>query len=279
MYAKVETPSQALELAIQSVINGGTISSPRGQSTLEIHNATIVMEKPWLVPFEVQGRKFRDFIGAVEALQLVGQTVSSEIVTTGSKAFKRFTDGGIFHGAYGPRIYGRLEALVNLLKSDPDSRQAVLTIFDSRQDLGAAVRDVPCTLALQFFVRDEQLCMRVNMRSNDVWLGLPYDIVQFAALQGAVAKALDLPMGWYSHSVGSMHLYATDHDQAEQIKAVDDGIWDYEPLWSGNSIAEISNAARTILYQLPRQQQGPATVFETWLEAQIQDAMYKAVAE
>lgn len=277
IYAKVETPSQALELAIATVMDKGTISSPRGQSTLEIHNPTIVIEKPWLIPYEVQGRKFRDFIGAVEALQLVGQTVSPEIVTTGSKTFKRFTDGGIFHGAYGPRLYGRLEQLIQLLEKDPDSRQAVLTIYDSRQDLNVAAKDIPCTLSLQFFVREEKLCMRVNMRSNDVWLGLPYDLVQFAALQGAVAKALDLPMGWYSHAVGSMHLYASDYEQAEQIKALDDGIWDYEPLWSGHSIAEISNAARTILFQLPREQKGAPTVFETWLETQIQDALYQVV--
>ena len=176
------------------------------------------------------------------------------------------------------RVYGQLEKVVNLLKRDPDSRQAILTIYNSVQDLDFEAKDIPCTLTIQFFIRNQELCMRVSMRSNDVWLGLPYDLVQFAALQGAIAKALDLPMGWYSHTVGSMHLYHRDIEKAEQLRAIDDGIWDYEPLWSKHSIDDISLTARAILYGWQANLYLPGlTTFEHWLESAVFQARERIV--
>lgn len=278
MHINLDTPSEVVEVAIGNCIKYGLPSTPRGQATLEMNNVTFEIQRPWLMPYELKHRDLKPFIGAVEALQLVGMTTAPELVVSGSKVFNNFTDGGIFHGAYGQRIYGRLKPLVDLLKADPDSRQAVLTIFDSRQDLGASVRDVPCTLSLQFFVRNKKLCMRTTMRSNDVWLGLPYDLVQFTALQGAVAKALDLEMGWYTHSVGSLHLYARDLEQAEKVQAVYDQDWEYEPLWSRDTIDDISGTARAILFGWQANMYLPnLTPFETWLQDAVESAREKMI--
>jgi len=278
MYLELDTPSEVVESAIGMCLVHGDKISPRGQDTQELTNVTFKVNRPWLMPYEVKYRELKPFIGAVEALQLVGTTVAPELVVSGSSVFANYLDGGVFHGAYGQRIYGRLEALVDLLKSDPDTRQAILTIFDSKQDLGAQVKDIPCTLSLQFLIRNGSLCMRTTMRSNDVWLGLPYDLVQFAAMQGAIAKALDLPMGWYSHSVGSLHLYHRDIEKAEQLRAIDDGTWDYEPLWSKNTIEEISLTARAILYGWQANLYLPGlTTFEHWLESAVYQARERIV--
>ena len=278
MHIKLDTPSEVVEVAIGNCIAFGNPTTPRGQSTLELNNVTFEIDRPWLMPFDVEYRDMKPFIGAIEALQLVGMTTAPELVVSGSGVFKNYLDGGIFHGAYGPRVYGRLQPLIDVLKADPDSRQAVLTIFDSRQDLGASVKDVPCTLALQFFIRNNLLCMRTTMRSNDVWLGLPYDLVQFTALQGAVAKALDIPMGWYSHSVGSLHLYARDIEKAEMVKASYDQSWDYEPLWSRENIELISGTARAILYGWQANMYLPnLTRFEQWLENAVFEARERIV--
>lgn len=253
MFIQVATPAQAVEAATQAVLNLGEVVAPRGQQTRELMNVTLRVDDPYIVPIMLKGRRLGAFTTAVEALQLVGMTSVPEFVASGAPTFRPYMDGGIFHGAYGMRIYGRLDALVNQLQKDPDTRQAVLTIFDSRQDLGAEVHDVPCTLSLQYFVRDGALCARTSMRSNDAWLGLPYDLTQFIALQGAVAKALDLPMGWYSHSVGSLHLYERDVASAEKVEAnniVSTGTYAWNRttgLWGPGSIAEISSRARSIL--------------------------------
>lgn len=266
MYKQLDIPAEVVVHAINNMIENGSLTSPRGIPTYEINNVTYVINKPWNIPFDVEGRELRPFIGAIEALQLVGQTIAPELLVNGSKVFERFSNGGIFHGAYGQRMYGRLHPLVQLLKKDPETRQAVLTIYNSATDLNVNVNDVPCTLSIQFFIRENKLCARTSMRSNDVWLGLPYDLIQFIALQGAVAKALGVPMGWYSHSVGSMHLYKQDVDLASDVKLLDDYAADYQPLWSGSDIANISTTARAILnHQHRLLKYGELTLFELWL--------------
>ena len=45
------------------------------------------------------------------------------------------------------------------------------------------------------------------MRSNDIWLGLPYDMAFFTVILQIVAKATGLTVGRYYHTVGDLHLY------------------------------------------------------------------------
>jgi thymidylate synthase len=243
-----ETPSEALELATQYVLQNGDVISPRGMNTRELLNVTIEVEKPWNIPVNMENRKFNHKIGAREALQLVGQVTDPEAMIDAASVFESFTDSGILHGSYGPRLHGNLSKLVDQLKKDNSSRQAVLTIFDSNKDLNADVRDVPCTLSLQYFIRDDKLVARTNMRSNDVFLGLPYDFTQFIALQGAIAKAMDVEMGRYVHSVGSMHIYEKHEIEAGRISSFFNGSFkNYEPMWTGKDIGDISRTARLIL--------------------------------
>src|SRR5690606_6258337 len=102
---------------------------------------------------------------------------------------------------------------IKLLKEKPNTRQAVVSMWDSG-DLFEAIRgewkDIPCTIALQFFVRDSKLHAVAYMRSNDAWLGMPYDVFCFCATQIMIANELDLNIGTYTHVAGSMHIYQRD---------------------------------------------------------------------
>lgn len=99
----------------------------------------------------------------------------------------------------------------------PQTRQAVVTMW-SAGDLPHAIArdhaDLPCTLALQFILRDRKLHCIATMRSNDAWLGLPYDVFAFTCLQRLVAQAVGAELGTYTHQVGSMHLYDRNRDRA-----------------------------------------------------------------
>lgn len=85
--------------------------------------------------------------------------------------------------------------------------------------IGTGVIVHNCTLNLQFFVREGKVELHVNMRSNDIWLGFPYDVFNFTSLQRYVASALQLPAGEYVHHVGSMHLYERHYADAERVLA------------------------------------------------------------
>ncbi|MDI3240233.1 thymidylate synthase [Arthrobacter sp. AL08] len=117
-------------------------------------------------------------------------------------------------GAYGPRLFNfdginQLQNVVDRLRTNPDSRNAVIQVFD-HQD----TENAPCTLALQFVIREGKLLLMVSMRSNDVYLGLPHDLFAFTMLQELVARSLGIEPGSYFHSVGSFHLYEQNESAA-----------------------------------------------------------------
>ncbi len=133
--------------------------------------------------------------------------------------------GPTYHGAYGHRLrkhlgIDQLERAYQALSKNPESRQVVLQIWDSTVDLPAtdgkpSAEDVPCNIAAMLKVRDGALEWTQIMRSNDVFRGLPYNLVQFTTMQEIMAGWLDLKVGSYHHMSDSLHLYDRDADQIE----------------------------------------------------------------
>jgi thymidylate synthase len=135
--------------------------------------------------------------------------------------YRQYADGDVVFGGYGPRLLNwrglnQLENITAILKKRPDSRKAVIQLFDAG-DIVVEHNDVPCTCTLQFMIREDALQLFVNMRSNDVFLGLPHDVFCFTMLQEIVARALSVEIGTYKHAVGSLHLYERDKDAAQQF--------------------------------------------------------------
>ena len=129
-------------------------------------------------------------------------------------------DGSV-RGAYGPRLFtadwhNQFENVVALLKRKPNSRQAVIQLFDN-SDLAGTYKDIPCTCTLQFMVRDEKLNLTVSMRSNDAFKGLPHDVFSFTMLQEIMAVMLNRPLGDYTHFAASLHLYDEQRDRATRL--------------------------------------------------------------
>lgn len=260
-----ETPGEAIIGTINDLYMHGTETSPRGQQTRELLNHQFTVTYPASIRIDIDGRNLNHTISALEALQLVGQISVPEAVTDRVRAFRNYTDNGTFHGAYGNRISGRLDDLVKLLERDRDTRQAVLTIYDSATDLNRDKKDIPCTIALQYMIRNNKLHARTVMRSNDVWLGLPYDLAQFITLQSAIAAHFGIALGTYTHAVGSMHLYERDFEQA--VACTDNSQRHYtEHLFDDRPINETSERCRRILLGQPVV---AADSHETWLSEQL----------
>jgi len=116
------------------------------------------------------------------------------------------------------RIYGvqwrdwngkhdQLAALVNSIESDPQGRRHILTTWNP-SDLPAGCLP-PCHIMAQFYVsKGKQLDCMVYMRSVDLCLGLPSDVVLYAALLCLVAKRTNYIPGMLKFSFGDAHIYA-----------------------------------------------------------------------
>jgi thymidylate synthase len=100
----------------------------------------------------------------------------------------------------------QIDYVINLLKTEPDTRQAVITILDMKEH-DEFTYDTPCTYAIQFTIVNGRLDMCVTMRSNDLWYGFCNDQYQFSKLQEMVSKRLNIDTGVYYHFAHNMHLY------------------------------------------------------------------------
>jgi thymidylate synthase len=129
-------------------------------------------------------------------------------------------DGKSVRSGYGTRLFNfgetnQVSNVIELLNRKKSSRRAVIQLFD-RSDLEQDYKSIPCTCTLQFAVRDERLHLIVNMRSNDVYVGLPHDVFAFTMLQEVIARCIGVELGTYKHCVGSLHLYDNMINAAEQ---------------------------------------------------------------
>jgi len=100
----------------------------------------------------------------------------------------------------------QLDYVVGLLKTQPDTRQACVSIYDAKE-WECYTHDTPCTYAIQFTIVHGRLDMCVTMRSNDLWYGFCNDQYQFSKLQEMVSKRLEIETGVYYHFAHNMHLY------------------------------------------------------------------------
>lgn len=153
--------------------------------------------------------KFSPLLGLMEGVQLISGRARPALMDKIWPTMPNFTD---HWGDYGARAAkgDQMWEVYNALKTDPDTRRAIITLWDPTLDSSGGHKDHPCTLSIGFRVRDGKLNMSVTMRSNDIWRGASSDFIQFALLQITFAAGLGLKVGTYTHTAYSMHLYHSD---------------------------------------------------------------------
>ena len=108
----------------------------------------------------------------------------------------------------------QLARLVDLIRSEPDSRRLVLSAWNVGEL--DAMRLPPCHLLFQFNVAAGRLHCAMTMRSCDVFLGLPFNIASYALLTMMVAQVTDLEPGELIVSLGDTHVYRNHFEQARE---------------------------------------------------------------
>lgn len=208
---------------ITKIMGTGFEVHPRGMPTMELlANTTVVdMGDPILtVPERELGYRFL----AAEAHWILSGDNRVETIAPYSKQISRFSDDGVrFFGAYGPKVMEQMSYVVRTLGEDNESRQAVMTIWRERP---GPTKDVPCSIALQFMVRNGKLNCHATMRSSDAWLGWVYDVFNFSMISWAVLLELkqwglrdyvDLEIGKLYLTAASQHLYKAQWDKCGDI--------------------------------------------------------------
>ena len=194
------------------------IQESRNGTTYEaIPPVTTVFEKPWERVCLIPERDCNPFFHFIEGLWMLNGANDLKTVKYFVKTMENFSDDGdILWGAYGWRWRSyfeqdQLEGIIRMLKRNPDDRRAVLQMWDVKEDLGRAGKDVPCNTHIYFKIREDKLNMTVCCRSNDmVWGAYGANAVHMSMLQEYMASAIGVRMGQYRQISDSFHVYQND---------------------------------------------------------------------
>lgn len=150
------------------------------------------------------------------------------------------------------QVFDQVQALVDGLKNNPNSRRHIISGWnvallpdESKKPWENAEAGLmalpPCHLLYQFYVADGKLSASLYIRSNDLFLGNPYNTASLAFLTHMLAQQCDLDVGEIVISIGDAHIYANHFEQVKEqlsrtpgslpklvIKRKPDSIFDYQ---------------------------------------------------
>lgn len=228
-----DTVTDAFEKAYNFVSEFGETVVSRIGKTKHVTDITFLVSNPYhnvcLNP--QRNLSLRYLVGEIQ-WYLSGSNKVEDIGKYAKMWYDLSDDGETVNSAYGYRIFHKfgfdqLQYCIDKLKKNPYDRQCILHIKEASNK---PTKDTPCTCLLQFTCFNGKLNLHTYMRSNDIWLGLPYDMGFFTVLLQIVAKEVGLPVGVYYHTVGDLHLYERHWDKNVEYSAdydFDERGWDY----------------------------------------------------
>ena len=216
--------NDALVKGVQLLKEGGRPQPSRAGGTLEYPEPVCtVYERPLERVLFDPVRDANPFFHLMEALwMLAGRRDVAWLARFNQRMATYSDDGVVFNAAYGFRwreqfqlaaAHGgkfgdQLTAIVRLLRSDPDSRRAVLQIWDAEADLGVPSKDLACNTQAMFKIRGGRLSITVSNRSNDIiWGCYGANAVQFSMLLEYMAARIGVETGQYRQVSDSFHAY------------------------------------------------------------------------
>lgn len=206
----------------------------RGSITRELTARSFTITHPRERCISVQGRLNNIVATVAETVWVLAGRNDLEFLGNYLPRAAEFSDdGSTWRAGYGPRLRAwhgvdQLAQVVKVLREDPLSRRAVMSLFDPAVDFDET-KDVPCNNWVHFLQRDGRLDMSIAVRSNDVIWGFSgINAFEWSVVQEVVAQAIDATVGVQHWMISSMHLYERHLQQATQTlrRAPGTGVYD-----------------------------------------------------
>ena len=215
-----ETLDDAMRWVLEKIHLEGEDIRPTKGPAKELSGVLLELTNP-LARISRTETKGKPFSCLGELCWYLAQTRDLSFIAYYLPAYRKYAEGQQIYGGYGPRLFNwdglnQFENVAGILERKPDSRQAVIQLFDAH-DILEPHKDVPCTCTMQFMIRNKRLHLLTYMRSNDAFVGMPHDIFCFTMLQEIMARTLSVELGSYKHMVGSLHLYDETTSNAQQF--------------------------------------------------------------
>lgn len=213
---------------IRDLMKEGRRVTVRGMDCMEMPDRVCLeYVDPGYCWMRIPGRKWNPFLPLAEIPWILSGNGNVEWISYYSSKMRDFADEGNsdFHGAYGLRIrkyrvpsehrelssvveyLDQISAVVEKLRRDPFSRQAIINLWDPFLDNAIKTKDIPCNNWIAYELRDGVLNQSVVIRSNDLVWGTPVNAVQFTHIHAHVAGMLGVKMGTLTYFIQNLHVY------------------------------------------------------------------------
>ena len=224
------------------------VLSPRGMMVKEFRNVSLILHDPtcavirnkrrnisvkylkaewfWYVMAD-QTKEGADYIaGYAPFWNTIRNEDGSLNSNYGHYVFKPMKE--LIPGEFPTMEMSQFDWVVNQLKNDADTRQAIININNPAHKK-TPTKDFPCTASMQFFIREGKLESTVTMRSTDFILGFCNDIFQFSMFMQTVYHELtgvypDLELGKLTLFTASLHVYERHWDMVDDVASSDTGM-------------------------------------------------------
>ena len=226
---KVRNVEQALGEGFQWLkVAGKDEDSRAGPVRVAPGPVVTVYQRPWERVLFNEQRDANPVFHLLEAIwMLAGENKVAFLLPYNARMGEYAEDDGHIHGAYGRRWrehwgVDQIHEVIRILKSDPNTRQAVIGMWSPSADLGTTMRDRPCNTHIYFklnpasSISSSTLDMTVCCRSNDaLWGAYGANAVHFSMLQELIARSVGAVEGTYTQFSNNFHAY-TDNETVKR---------------------------------------------------------------
>jgi len=189
-------------------------SSKGDSKAIELLNQSITIDDVCQINIYNTKRKFNVRYALLEFMWYLSMDPGVGNIGKAASIWKDIADSdGFVHSNYGGCLHRGWDRVVAELVRFPDSRRAVIALNQPDTDYG--MKDVPCTMFVQFFIRDDKLHMIWNMRSSDFAFGFCNDVAVGMLFMQMMKNELEVwnnhfvDLGSFTYNATSFHCY--DH--------------------------------------------------------------------
>jgi thymidylate synthase len=227
--------SQYLNLCRKVLAHGEQRQDRTGTGTLSIfsHQMQFDMADGFpLLTTKDMSESFKHIVAEMLWI-LSGSTNANDLADMGFSIWRKWADGS---GELGP-VYGfqwrnfngatenpnewflkgvdQIAWILDELRTNPYSRRMVVSAWNPNQISQMALP--PCHWSFELYVdfSKNTLNMKLHQRSCDVFLGVPYNIAEYALLLHMFSKVSGYTPGILVHDMTNVHIY---NDHIEQVK-------------------------------------------------------------
>ena len=189
-------------------------SSKGDSKAIELLNQSITIDDVCQINIYNTKRKFNVRYAILEFMWYLSMDPGVGNIGKAASIWKDIADSdGFVHSNYGGCLHRGWDRVVAELVRFPESRRAVIALNQPDTDYG--MKDVPCTMFVQFFIRDDKLHMIWNMRSSDFAFGFCNDVAVGMLFMQMMKNELEVwnnhfvDLGSFTYNATSFHCY--DH--------------------------------------------------------------------